>query len=699
MKYAVFTFLLFCSLVSFGQGVWVAPPPALKTVNGLTSPLANATITVCAANASGIPCSPALANALFKDVALTQPLANPFTTDTNGNSNFAISPGNYTLTVTGTGFAGISYQFTAAGGSLALNGNTLNIPAGTATITIPNSTDTLVNLSSAQTLSNKSFNTLSGNAKNLSNIRFADQFSGSDCGAKVNAADADLGNTAGEIWINQNCGTTWTTVPIPANNHALRFIQGGTYSLPPGILLSRQNQIICNSSATTLQLAQATGTLFTFGNNVDGSWIQGGMFGGCHLLGNSGSTDTSIGLQIGNGSNSAHGVHIEADISGFGNGVVVSGTGDAFGWTMDHSSIHNNACNGVRFDTATANAPETPTISNSFIFNNGQSSATCSGIVVSANGGGNLRLVGTHVDNNGNGTLPQIYTPSTGVLNLWLISPHMEHALGVDSTHIGLMSTGSNRSYLFIAGGELTQNPTTASNLPVINCASCDAELEGVKITQKVGASITPAVQVGTGNVGASLTMKDSIFACTGTAANCQIASVTNSTVGYDIAGTVMNGYGSASSIASFAANSKGCHDLLGGLAGPMLNGGRICTAGLTAGSFSLTNLLSSATAPTISSGFGTSPSITANNGTAAFIVNVGTGGTATNGIIGLPTATNGWTCAVNNITAAAGHRADNTRQTASSTTSVTIENQTTSSGAAVAWTASDLVRLNCTAY
>jgi hypothetical protein len=50
-------------------------------------------------------------------------------------------------------------------------------------------------------------------------------------------------------------------------------------------------------------------------------------------------------------------------------------------------------------------------------------------------------------------------------------------------------------------------------------------------------------------------------------------------------------------------------------------------------------------------------------------------------------------------LTAAAGHRADNTVQTASSTTSATIENQTKSSGAAVAWTASDIVRVSCFAY
>ncbi|MCU1338851.1 MAG: hypothetical protein JWO19_4432 [Bryobacterales bacterium] len=102
------------SLCAFGQGVTVAPQTAFKVVNGLTTPIANAAITVCAANTGGFPCSPALANSIFKDTALTVPLSNPFFADANGNYQFAIAPGNYTVTVTNFGFAGQSYQLTVA---------------------------------------------------------------------------------------------------------------------------------------------------------------------------------------------------------------------------------------------------------------------------------------------------------------------------------------------------------------------------------------------------------------------------------------------------------------------------------------------------------------------------------------------------------------------------------------------------------
>jgi len=110
--------------------------------------------------------------------------------------------------------------------------------------------------------------------------------------------------------------------------------------------------------------------------------------------------------------------------------------------------------------------------------------------------------------------------------------------------------------------------------------------------------------------------------------------------------------------------------------------------------------LLDSVTAPTIASGFGTSPSIPANNGTAAFTVDVGTGGTASSGVITMPAATTGWICHVENRTGVAANRADQrTVQTATTTTSVTVRNQTISTGAALAWTASDVLTLSCRAY
>lgn len=107
-----------------------------------------------------------------------------------------------------------------------------------------------------------------------------------------------------------------------------------------------------------------------------------------------------------------------------------------------------------------------------------------------------------------------------------------------------------------------------------------------------------------------------------------------------------------------------------------------------------------SGTTPSVSSGFGTSPSVTAGQATS-FRLNVGTGGSASAGVIAMGyQAATGWNCFVQNITAQAANTGDKrTVQTASSTTTVTVQNQTISTGGASAWAASDVLALICAAY
>lgn len=113
------------------------------------------------------------------------------------------------------------------------------------------------------------------------------------------------------------------------------------------------------------------------------------------------------------------------------------------------------------------------------------------------------------------------------------------------------------------------------------------------------------------------------------------------------------------------------------------------------AGGYSVANLAVSPTAPTIGSGFGTSPSIVASNGTAAFQVNVGTGGTASTGVITMPAATNGWSCSAADVTTPASNL---TRLTGSTATSVTVTNYN-AVGTATAWPASDRINMMCMAF
>lgn len=98
-------------------------------------------------------------------------------------------------------------------------------------------------------------------------------------------------------------------------------------------------------------------------------------------------------------------------------------------------------------------------------------------------------------------------------------------------------------------------------------------------------------------------------------------------------------------------------------------------------------------TAPTISSGFGTSPSVTQNNGYRSFSVNVGTGGTASTGAVGLPAAAHGWACTAADVTTPTG---DLTQQTGSTTTTASFTNYVRTTGVAGAWTASDILQISC---
>jgi hypothetical protein len=69
-------------------------------------------------------------------------------------------------------------------------------------------------------------------------IRLAAEFAGPDCGAKIMTADRALASNSGEIWVDNSCGTTWTTAVNLSAGHVLRFVQGGLYVTRSGVTLS-----------------------------------------------------------------------------------------------------------------------------------------------------------------------------------------------------------------------------------------------------------------------------------------------------------------------------------------------------------------------------------------------------------------------------------------------------------------------------
>src|SRR6266571_2302923 len=213
------------------QGVVVAPKTVLGGVNGVTRPISNATVTVCAANVAGLPCSPALANTLFKDAALTQPLSNPFTADANGNYNFGIAGGTYTVTETASGFAGYSYQLTVTCAPGACTVTSLTV-TGALTVGGPSSlggaTTATIDISTS-TLKNSS-NT-AGHVPRNNGTQYVDAVLGAaDLSDGVTGTGAVVRATSPAITTATLTGPTGGLVP-----KVQVFTSSGTFTIPAGV--------------------------------------------------------------------------------------------------------------------------------------------------------------------------------------------------------------------------------------------------------------------------------------------------------------------------------------------------------------------------------------------------------------------------------------------------------------------------------
>jgi hypothetical protein len=112
----------------------------------------------------------------------------------------------------------------------------------------------------------------------------ASQFPGADCGMKVNAAEAALGSSAGEIQVSNACGTTvWSPVTISNSYHTLRFTGQGPFTVKTILLSGSFDNIIGPAYITEVGSAtQTIGNVITLSGNdgrvenltIDGSAPQ-----------------------------------------------------------------------------------------------------------------------------------------------------------------------------------------------------------------------------------------------------------------------------------------------------------------------------------------------------------------------------------------------------------------------------------------
>ena len=207
---------------------------------------------------------------------------------------------------------------------------------------------------------------------NVNNTRFADQYPGSDCGAKINAADTELGSTAGEIWVNNSCGLAWTNLVNLHSGHVLRFSQGGTYSLAAGITMAGNSLLAGVASAMAVNTTPAVMLQMASGQNLSA------------LITVDGPSAVIQDLAIeGNKSNNATG----------GSGIVA--THKASRLELNRVTVGNFQINGV-----TLNGVASPKIFKLMSYQNSNDGLYCNG----TSGGGDAYVTDSEFENNhGNG--------------------------------------------------------------------------------------------------------------------------------------------------------------------------------------------------------------------------------------------------------------------------------------------------------
>lgn len=148
-----------------------------------------------------------------------------------------------TINVTGNASVGNNLAVTnnaTVGGTLGVTGlSTVGSSSVTGNETVGGTFGVtgLSTLASLTVTGNTTFSVL--NANNIESVIYADQATGADCGAKINAQDVALGSNPGQIVVNRACGTTWTTAVSLGANHSLVFNQPGLFTLSAAVTMGQ----------------------------------------------------------------------------------------------------------------------------------------------------------------------------------------------------------------------------------------------------------------------------------------------------------------------------------------------------------------------------------------------------------------------------------------------------------------------------
>jgi hypothetical protein len=648
---------------------------AQRNVQGFLAPIAGATITVCTSSATGTPCTPLVPTSpvtLCTDSTCSTAATNPFLADSNGNWGFWALPGTYKVSITAPGVTG------------QLMSVTLPCVAGTSCVANPMTQPfTVTGLFSP---------------KNLENVKYVDPsnsqaWAGTDLAGWVASAFASCTNSACTVWVSNGSYSTPAAsivvgvspcVDPPSTGY------GQTLILDTGVTFTQNFPILVRCGAS----------LTRHGTNQFGGWI---IAGASHPAG----PMIDIGDATANNAINASVTYMRLNansVAGVG-GIRARQINDAS--VIRGNEIQNNMGDGISVD-GTSGVTGDITIAENFIAASASATlnaTTCiklnkvfvpdvrrNSCVV--NGAGNKQnagvyvtgapLLGTNIFNLHCEQMTDcVKTDSAGSLYLALIDAGngttntLHIAAGGTGTVFaeGLGNNGNGAGFPVvkndISGTSISSGnpPLPSGQLPFYsNVAGDEFWMDGTQILYSPTSSAHLLKSFGNMTAAAFLP----------NVAGLSDAGSTSLPLGNLWLGTAATNNFKFQPAATAAARTVQINDP--GATSAVLLGG--------------TNLLVSPIAPTISSGFGTSASITASNGTASFAVNVGTGGTATNGVVGLPTAAHGWACSANDVTTQ-NTTVFLTKQVTSTTTSATLANFNTA-GALAAWVASDILEVHC---
>ncbi len=265
----------------------------------------------------------------------------------------------------------------------------------------------------------------------------------------------------------------------------------------------------------------------------------------------------------------------------------------------------------------------------------------------------------------------------TGAISATTNPSFVTPALGTIASGNLANGTGYTLTNVVGAGTAAAANTGTSGATLCLLSANCTVSgvwaLGAATATSINGDTLTAGSWTLTGSAGKTLTFSNSL-ALAGTDATTMTFPTTSATIARTDAAQTFTGTQTFSTIVPTTVS--------------VANGGQLQVNGQP---------LAKGTAPAIASGFGTSPSIVGIS-TGAFAVTVGTGGTASTGVLTFSSsASHGWSCQAADITTTSA-AVSTTKVTANSATSVTVGNFTDVS-ASGPWTAGDTLLFNCMGY